>query len=428
MPSRPHPIDEIVRLMDRIYDYGMTTTSGGNLSIKDDEGNLWITPSQVDKGGLTAADIVCVRPDGRIEGKHKPSSEYPFHLRIYQARPDLRGIVHAHVPALSAYAIANQVPDTLIQPTARAVCGTVGFSRYAIPGSDLLGDLIAEAFTSGSDCVEMANHGFVVGGESLQQAFERMETLEHCAKLTLKARTLGTPRVLSEAEYLESQRGAYLLPEFQPPLANHREMELRHQLCTFASRGYDQGLTLSTKGSMSVRLGKNAFLFTPSGKDRKNLRPEDIVLVKGGKREAGKVPSRACVNHLAIYKAHPEVEAIFNAVPVNTTAFAVTGETMDTRIIPESYIMLQDVPTIPYADQYGDGTAIATAITARTPVLLFAHNGALAVGKSLLQAFDRMEVLEATAKVLINAKPLGATAQIADKDIEEIRTVWMGGR
>ena len=79
-----HPADQLVMIMDRIYQYGMTTTSGGNLSIMDNEGNIWITPAGVDKGTLTRNDIICVHPDGTVVGPHKPSSEFPFHASVYK--------------------------------------------------------------------------------------------------------------------------------------------------------------------------------------------------------------------------------------------------------------------------------------------------------------------------------------------------------
>jgi L-fuculose-phosphate aldolase len=85
-----HPRDELVETMRRIYRYKMTTTSGGNLSILDPDGSIWITPSRVDKGELQPADIVCVQPDGRMSGLHAPSSEFPFHREIYRRRPDLK--------------------------------------------------------------------------------------------------------------------------------------------------------------------------------------------------------------------------------------------------------------------------------------------------------------------------------------------------
>ena len=97
-----HPRDEIALTISRIYRNKMTTMSGGNLSILDENGDMWITPAGIDKGRLTPADIVCVRHDGSVEGHHKPSSEYPFHRAIYDVRPDLTAIVHAHPPQAAA--------------------------------------------------------------------------------------------------------------------------------------------------------------------------------------------------------------------------------------------------------------------------------------------------------------------------------------
>src|SRR5208282_1753680 len=106
-----HPRDDLVQTMERIYRYRMTSTSGGNLSIREDNGDLWITPARVDKGSLRREDVVCLKAGGFVEGLHRPSSEYPFHQAIYRARPDLRAIVHAHPVALVAFSICRKVPD-----------------------------------------------------------------------------------------------------------------------------------------------------------------------------------------------------------------------------------------------------------------------------------------------------------------------------
>ena len=93
-----HPAEQIAVIIKRIYRSGMTTTSGGNVSIRDDNGDIWITPSAIDKGTLKPSDIMRVTADGTIIGPHKPSSEYPFHRAIYNARPEIRAIIHAHPP------------------------------------------------------------------------------------------------------------------------------------------------------------------------------------------------------------------------------------------------------------------------------------------------------------------------------------------
>ena len=100
-----HPAEQIKVIIGRIYRSGMTTTSGGNVSIMDDNGDMWITPSAIDKGSLTERDIICVKADGTIVGPHKPSSEYPFHKAIYQMRPGMRSVIHAHPPALVSFSI-----------------------------------------------------------------------------------------------------------------------------------------------------------------------------------------------------------------------------------------------------------------------------------------------------------------------------------
>ena len=94
MPDYLHPRDEILQAMERIYRYRMTTTSGGNLSIREPHGDVWITPARLDKGALRREDIVRVRPDGSIDGHGRPSSELPLHQEIRRRRPELAGIVH----------------------------------------------------------------------------------------------------------------------------------------------------------------------------------------------------------------------------------------------------------------------------------------------------------------------------------------------
>jgi len=141
-----HPVEQICVIIGRIYRSGMTTTSGGNISIKDGNGDIWITPSAVDKGSLTVKDVVCVKKDGTVVGLHKPSSEYPFHKAIYETRPELKAIIHAHPPGLVAFSIARVVPDTSIVPQARKICGEIGFAPYGCPGSEELGKKIANEF------------------------------------------------------------------------------------------------------------------------------------------------------------------------------------------------------------------------------------------------------------------------------------------
>jgi L-fuculose-phosphate aldolase len=415
-----HPRDEIMQTMERIYRYRMTTTSGGNLSIREANGDIWITPAAVDKGSLTRDDIICVSAEGAIEGRHRPSSELPFHQAIYQARPDVRGIVHAHPVALVAFSIVGQVPNTRLFHQARHVCGEVGFAKYALPGSNALGQNIAEVFRAGHQCVVLENHGVVVGGLSLQEAFQRFETLEFTAKTIIKARMLSDVRYLNDEDIELPRRMAEPLPEFDPPPASSQEKELRRQLRDFVQRGYRQRLLISTEGSFSARLDADSFLITPYRVDRSTLDLEDLVLVSGGAAERGKVPSRASRNHLEIYRRHSSIGAIVNAYTVNATAFSVTGAVLDSRTIPESYIFLRDVSRVPYGLQFRDSETLAGCISPQQPIALLENDGVLVTGASVLDAFDRLEVLESTAEAVINARPLGQVTPMSEAVIHEL--------
>ena len=114
-----HPRNLLVATLQRLYDYGMTTTSGGNISIKDEEGNIWITPSGIDKGTLRPDDIMLVKVNGEIIGRHRPSVELPFHSAVYQLRPDAGAVLHAHSPALVAFSLVGKCPNANLIPERR---------------------------------------------------------------------------------------------------------------------------------------------------------------------------------------------------------------------------------------------------------------------------------------------------------------------
>ncbi len=439
-----HPRDEIMQTMERIYRHRMTTTSGGNLSIREASGDIWISPARIDKGSLTRNDIVCVKTDGSVEGPHRPSSEFPFHRAIYESRLDIRAIVHAHPVALVAFSICRQLPGTRLFHQAHSVCGEVAFAPYALPGSERLAQNIAEAFAGSPDgesipdCVILENHGVVVGGDSLSQAYQRFEALEFAGKTIIKARMLGDVRYLTDEQLALAERRRVDLQPVEPPTATSHEQELRRQLCEFLRRGCRQRLLISTEGSFSARVDDDSFLITPSQRDRSLLDIDDIVLVSGETCEPGKHPSRATRAHQAIYRRHPDIRAIVFAHPVNATAFSVTDVKLDARTIPESYIFLRDVGRVPYGVHYGtEGTqetagtetrerSISDYVSPRSPAVLLDNDGVLVVGTSILDTFDRLEVLETTTEAIINSRAVGSVAPMPDAVIDELKKAFLG--
>lgn len=422
-PTWLHPRDELVQTMERIYRYHMTTTSGGNLSILDPDGSIWITPSRVDKGALQPRDIVRVLPDGSHEGLHPPSSELPFHREIYHRRPDIRSVVHAHPGALVAYSICRQIPDTRVQTHAHNLCGRIAYAAYACPGSEALGQNIAAAFAAGADSVMLENHGVVIGGEDLATAFQRFETLEFVAQTIIKAAALGPVSTLPEGILAGQAVPTYQTLPPRPPC--NRERELRTELCEFAHRSYRQRLMISTAGALSARLNQEEFIITPRRRDRLELQPSGLVRATREACEPGKNASRAGRLHGLLYAAHPEIGAIINAQPAHASAFCITQSPFSTRTIPESYLVLRDSPKIPFACLVNNAEAIARQVSLdHTPVLLIENEGALILGRTLLEAFDRLEVLEATAEAIQLSRPLGPLVPMPDAALNELRTAF----
>ncbi len=420
-----HPADQLVYIMQRIYGYGMTTTSGGNLSILDDNGDIWITPAGVDKGSLTREDMIRVTASGEIIGRHRPSSEWPFHHILYKRRPDIKAVLHAHPPALLAFSIARKIPDTRLIPNADLICGEVKMAEYDVPGSNELGEKIAEVFDSGVNTVMLENHGVVVGHKDLFAAFMSFETLDFCARLQINAMKIGTPVPLDERKIgISAQKNHAELDEFVVNSYSSEEREARAKMSALISRSYDQRLFTSTQGTFSERLSDGSFIITPYGMDRKNISPEDIVRIKDGMKELGKNPSRSVKLHEEIYKAHPEINSLIIAHPPNIMAFAVSDAQFDSRIIPESYIMLRDIPKLPFGSSFMQPKLTAKEISEVTPVVIVENDCVIVAGNTLINAFDRLEVAEFSAKAIIAAYDIGEIVKINKEEIEKINKAF----
>jgi len=421
-----HPRDQITLIISRIYKRGMTTTSGGNVSMIDDNGDIWVTPAGVDKGSLQPSDIMCVTREGKIIGPHKPSSEYPFHRAIYESRPDIKAVVHAHPPALVSFSIVRRIPNTNVISQARHICGPIGYAPYEVPGSKALGENIGKEFDKGFMAVIMENHGTVVGGSDLEDAFQRFETLEFCARSILFSKAIGLTNYLSDAQIseYESQFPA-LLPEMDQVEHPSEEREKRTDICRIVHRACDQGLMISSYGTVSVRLQGGDFLITPTNVPRWDLQPSDIVQIRDGHREKGKIPSRSVWLHQEIYNQFPNINSIILTQSPYLMAFGIARQTFDVRTIPESWIFLQDVPLMPFGSHFKGRTEIQAALSKGRPALLIENDSVLITGDKLLQTFDRLEVAAFSATSLIMGASIGELVPISGDQVEALRRVFL---
>lgn len=420
-----HPKDQIALIIKRIYQRGMTTTSGGNISIIDENGDIWVTPSAIDKGTLKSSDIVCVTKGGEIIGKHKPSSEFPFHKAIYEKRPDIKAIIHAHPPALVSFSIVRKIPNTNVISQAKHVCGPIGYATYELPGSEALGKVISKEFEKGFNAVIMENHGTVLGGSDLSDAFQRFEAMEFSARIILFGSTIGKPNYLTDLqmEQWESQIPS-MMPEMGDITHPSVEREKRSEIVKIVHRACEQGLMISSYGTVSMRWKENDFLITPTDVSRWDLTIEDVVQIKDGKREPGKTPSRATWIHQEIYKKNPKVNSIIMTQSPYLMAFGITNVPINVRTIPESWIFLQDIPSYSFGSHFKSNNQ-SEIINDKSTAIIIRNDSVMITGDSLLQTFDYLEVAEFSAKSLIMGAPLGEMVPINDDQVEDLRKAFL---
>ena len=329
-------------------------------------------------------------------------------------------MIHAHPAALVAFSVVRERPDLRHLPEAGAVCGRIGYAAYATPGEEELGTLIADEFRAGCNAVIMENHATVVGGKSLEDAVLRFETFEHAAQVLVRARTLGDPGTAAGPAN-EAVGPAEDWPEAEAPPGARAERADREELAGFARRAAAQGLMPASLGSLSLRLGPDDFLATPAGLPLRALEAGQLVQLREGSREPGKLPHPAAAAHRAIFRAHPGIAAIVTAQPCNLMAYAVAGVKPEVRTIPESWILLRDLPLLPAGSPLLDTENFARQFGLECPAVLVRNEGVYSTGANLLEAFDRLEVAEFSARSLILGRSLGDMQRIGDSQVEALR-------
>lgn len=201
---------EIALVCQRLWARGLIAGPDGNVSTRLGTDRVLITPAGVSKLDVRPEDILIVDLSGRLaSGALPPSSEMRVHLRAYACRPDVRAVVHAHPPTATGFAVAGEDFVVPVLPEIILQVGAVPLVPYATPGTDALADAM-EPYLVRHDAVLMANHGATTLGPSLRVAHQRMESLEHTARILLAARMLGRVRPLTteQVRELEEARDA----------------------------------------------------------------------------------------------------------------------------------------------------------------------------------------------------------------------------
>jgi L-fuculose-phosphate aldolase len=203
----------IVEVGRRLWARGFVASNDGNISVRLGPDRLLMTPASVSKGFMTPEMMVVTDLAGKVveaASGRKPSSEALMHLVVYQERPDIQAVVHAHPPIATGFAVAGIALDRAVLAEVVTTLGGIPIADYATPSTQELADTVRPLIRS-HDGVLLANHGAVALGRDLFSAYYKMETIEHFAHISLVARQLGREHLLSreEVERLQGLRGRY---------------------------------------------------------------------------------------------------------------------------------------------------------------------------------------------------------------------------
>jgi len=180
----------IIEVGHLLYERSYVVSSDGNVSIRLSDDRVLATPTMTCKGRMAESDLAVTDLDGKPLNDKRASSELAMHLLIYKMRPDIRAVCHAHPPHGTAFAVAGLAIDKPILSEVILTLGCVPLTQYGTPSTDELTDAM-KPYVEHHNALLMANHGAVAYGENIWQAFDRLETLEHTAKIAILAKTLG---------------------------------------------------------------------------------------------------------------------------------------------------------------------------------------------------------------------------------------------
>jgi L-fuculose-phosphate aldolase len=196
---------DIVELGRRLWTRGYVASNDGNISVRLDDSRILTTPKSVSKGFMTPDMMVVTDLAGRkVAGDRDPSTELKMHLAVYEHRPDVRAVVHAHPPLATGFAVAGIALDRAVLAEVICTLGSIPIADYATPSTEELPDAVKQ-YIRAHDGLLLANHGALTVGADLYNAYYKMETIEHFAQISLVARTLGGERLISRDEVMRLQ-------------------------------------------------------------------------------------------------------------------------------------------------------------------------------------------------------------------------------
>jgi L-fuculose-phosphate aldolase len=197
---------EVAKFMRRLYSHGLTTTTGGNVSLKITDNLIAITPSATDKGNMKWKEVGLMTISGEnLTPELKPSIESEMHLSVYRKKEEVKAIVHAHPTFATAFTAMKNRINIKLTAEACAILEEPTFVPYALMGTKKLAELVSNCIDK-SDILLLENHGILTIGKNLLQAFDKIEVLENAARMTLIVDFAGNKKSLSKEKIKEIEK------------------------------------------------------------------------------------------------------------------------------------------------------------------------------------------------------------------------------
>jgi len=191
---------QVIKACQRLDRLGFVAATDGNISVKFDAERILITPSMLPKGEIKESQLLVCNMEGKVlAGKGKASSEIKMHLYAYRLRSDIKAVVHAHPPVATGFATAGISLTEPVLPEVILTVGPIPLARYATPSTDEVSKSISP-YIKKHNAMLLSNHGVLALGKDITEALNRMERVEHLAKIMLTAGLLGGARKLNKKE------------------------------------------------------------------------------------------------------------------------------------------------------------------------------------------------------------------------------------
>ena len=386
-PSATHA-KQVAQILRRIYSVGFCDEYTGNVSIKDDGGNIWLAKDGVSCREISEKDVFCIRP-----GDDFSKADFPKEAKwlegIYKVRPNASAVIYAYPPCLMSFLKAKKLPRTDLLPSTKYSCQSAVFVKK--DENETISDKIIHKAQLRHDCMLIEDGGVLVLDDDLESAYMRLFEFEASAKLDSAVSKLGSAVIQSEKHMtMYMLRNFPNLEESLTLVDDDMSAKSRKTVCSFTKELCKNGIFTPSDGTLAMRTGDDAFIISAYGKSHADFDEDDFVYIKNGMHEAAKTPSRSAELCRDIFKNNRDISAVIIARPTNLAAYCVTHTPLECNGVKTK--------SIPFGASFMQPDLTSREFADKTDALILENDSVLCVGHDLKDAASIISKLEACAK------------------------------